>query len=165
MSPKPWEILSLIVFLSTGLPTVGTAQEDQTTFEERSPRSAFLRSLVLPGWGQWYVGGTAQKIRGAVYLAGETALVGLFIDKSLDVDRLTGERALLPDPRQPERLVLEREITLARERREDFLFYGVALLLFNAADALISAHLHNFRGNVTFEGEELALRVGVRILW
>ena len=41
--------------------------------QQKSPGGAVLRSLLVPGWGQFYNG---QKIKAAIVCAGEVALIG-----------------------------------------------------------------------------------------
>jgi hypothetical protein len=111
------------------------------TVRRISPQGAFVRSLVLPGWGQSAVGSPG---RGAVYFALETASLWMvyksqrklhFARRNQEYLREVGE---LEEDRQTG-LVNSRE-----EQLEDWITLSGFLLLFNAADAFVSAHLVDF---------------------
>jgi hypothetical protein len=111
------------------------------TVRRISPKGAFVRSLVLPGWGQSAVGSPG---RGAVYFALETASLWMvyksqrklhFARRNQEYLREVGE---LEEDRQTG-LVNSRE-----EQLEDWITLSGFFLLFNAADAFVSAHLVDF---------------------
>lgn len=127
-----------------------------------SPLGAFLRSLILPGWGHAAVGAYA---RGGFYvLADASTGWGLFKSSTFlkqahelearrveDVRRrLTADGITDPDSvtaaidgdngvRDARDLVESR-----REQREDWLALGIFLLFLGGADAFVSAHLADF---------------------
>lgn len=125
-------------------PAPATARADTAaadTVRRISPKGAFVRSLVLPGWGQSAVGSPG---RGAVYFALETASLWMvyksqrklhFARRNQEYLREVGE---LEEDRQTG-LVNSRE-----EQLEDWITLSGFLLLFNAADAFVSAHLVDF---------------------
>lgn len=108
-------------------------------------RGAFLRSLVLPGWGQAYVGATS---RGALYFALEAGSVWMAYS--------TGRR--LADARQTDDLLRDAgvlgldedsDLVISREgQREDWVAISIFLLLFSGADAYVAAHLADFDAHV-----------------
>ena len=111
------------------------------TVRRISPKGAFLRSLVLPGWGQSAVGSPG---RGAIYFALETGSLWMvyksqrklhFARRNQEYLREVGE---LEEDRQTG-LVNSRE-----EQLEDWITLSGFFLLFNAADAFVSAHLVDF---------------------
>ena len=51
-----------------------SAQELNQEFEEKSPRGAFLRSLVMPGWGHQYIDKTDWK-RGQYHMAADAVMI------------------------------------------------------------------------------------------
>ncbi|MDR0786957.1 MAG: DUF5683 domain-containing protein [Gemmatimonadota bacterium] len=112
--------------------------EVQTPF---SPRGAFLRSLVLPGWGQSYVGAPG---RGAVYFALASATGWMAYtahrqksDAIAQRDWLRGSGAIGFDD--------ETVLTSARSQQfEDWTALTVFLFLFAGADAYVSAYLSDF---------------------
>ena len=126
-----------------------------------SPRSAFLRSLVLPGWGQSSIGAPG---RGAVYFALESG--------SLWMVYKSGQK--LQEARELERIMhadgrLEPERTLGlvkarRNEREDWITLSVFWFFFSGADAYVAAHLRDFDTHVDVEpgpqgGTQLRLNV------
>lgn len=110
-----------------------------------SPRSAFLRSLVLPGWGQSVLGAPG---RGGVYFALEAGSLWMLyktaqkLDEAYEIERIaraTGE--IRADQKHP--LVRERE-----NQREDWFTLAIFWLFFSGADAFVAAHLQDFEVRV-----------------
>ncbi len=86
----------IVCFLLVGLmlmPVVSTAQmlDSQPEFlkEQPSPRGAFLRSLVLPGWGHQYVDAN-NWTRGKVHLAADITMILSYIGLNTRVNTLEG---------------------------------------------------------------------------
>jgi hypothetical protein len=142
---------------STIIPSVRQARR-------KSPGGALLRSLVLPGWGQFYTG---HGIRGTITAVAETAfLTGMVIkfrDRADLRDRLSAlERENGPEwpVDDPLRVQLNRQIKDAQQSGGDYLAYGATALVLGMIDAYVSAHLYNFdrhfalspsgRGRLTF---------------
>jgi len=133
----------------------------EVEFPGISPRSAFVRSLVLPGWGQASVGSPA---RGAVYFGMEVGSLWM-LQKSAgrlrqarerdDLLRAVGE--LGPTERS--------EVTASRQReREDWFTLAVFTLFFAAADAYVAAWLQDFDAEVgVLPQPEGALRFQVAV--
>jgi hypothetical protein len=106
-----------------------------------TPRGAFLRSLILPGWGQSELGATG---RGGIYFTLEAGSLWMYF-KSAEklqeareletIARETGE--IGPDAKHP--LVRDRE-----NQREDWLTLSIFWLFFSGADAFVAAHLQDF---------------------
>ena len=96
-----------------------SAASSSRTGPLRSPRAAAFRSVVLPGWGQFY---NARPIKGGVIAAAEVAsFVGIVIRKR----HLDREKAV--DPSAP--------------RRNVFIFTALGLIFYSAVDAYVDAHL------------------------
>lgn len=106
-----------------------------------SPRGAFLRSLVIPGWGQAVTGAPN---RGAVYFAMEVGSVWMVYNSRL---RLRDARVMDQARRDAGDLDPEQVSDLVRSREnqvEDWTTFAVFMLFFSAADALVSAYLADF---------------------
>jgi hypothetical protein len=127
-----------------------------------SPRGAFLRSLVIPGWGHAEV---ASYARGAFYFTFEAASVFMILKTRYSLSRARDRNRLLEatttarlqaagitDPGELETALGEdpavedsRALVEAREnQREDWVALGLFLLLLGGADAYVSAHLADF---------------------
>ncbi|HEV2150600.1 MAG TPA: hypothetical protein VGR37_24595 [Longimicrobiaceae bacterium] len=118
-----------------------TAAAEADTVDGVSPRGAFLRSLVLPGWGQSAVGSPG---RGAIYFALEAGSLWMVYKSHRKLGFARRSQASL---RETGEVSEERQIPLvnAREQQlEDWITLSGFLLLFNAADAFVAAHLVDF---------------------
>jgi len=126
-----------------------------------SPRSAFLRSLVLPGWGQSSIGAPG---RGAVYFALESGSLWMVYKSG---QKLQEAKELQRARHEDGSLELERTLPLVRARqneREDWITLSVFWFFFSGADAYVAAHLRDFDSHVEVEpgpqgGTQLRLSV------
>ena len=123
-------------------PALGPTPPDTVVEVDRvSPRGAFLRSLVLPGWGQAVVGAPG---RGGVYFALESGTLWM----------LFRTRARLNDARAEERLLRDSGIlgpdasfglvSAREEQQQDWLVLAIFWLFFAGADAFVAAQLRDF---------------------
>ncbi len=135
-------------------------------FSGITPRGAFIRSALIPGWGHAEVGAYG---RGAFYFLVE-ALSGFMIAKTQSRLSLARNRVRLrestltarilasgvEDPTEIEDLLAEDEVLedlrgleAARgDQREDWVALGVFFLFLGGADAYVSAQLMYFPGAV-----------------
>ena len=106
-----------------------TAQENEIAAANDSlpvnPRSALLRSAVIPGWGQWHNGHPWK----AAFFAG--AASGLLASALVEVRSLDDVTT-----------AAERE-TRSNRRNTRFLYFGLTVTL-AAIDAFVDAHLAGF---------------------
>jgi hypothetical protein len=113
-----------------------------------SPGQAFVRSLVLPGWGQSSIGAPG---RGAVYFALEAGSLWMVyksdrkLNEAHEEDRILREQGLLEEG-QVSPLTRDR-----RAQREDWITLSVFWLFFSGADAFVAAHLRDFDEHVGVE--------------
>ena len=97
--------------------TTATASDTSSAPSPRkSPRSAALRSLALPGWGQFY---NDRPIKGGILAAACAASVAGIVIRQRQLSREP------PDP--------------AQSRRNIFVFTTVGLLFYGAVDAYVDA--------------------------
>lgn len=123
--------------------TQGTTTSADTLGQTQgvSPRGAFIRSLILPGWGQSAVGAPG---RGGVYFALESGSLWMLyrtqqrLSDARSQERFLRENRLL-GPQEQFPLVEARE-----EQRQDWLVLSVFWLFFAGADAYVAAHLRDF---------------------
>lgn len=130
----------------------------------KSPGGALLRSLVLPGWGQFYTG---HKIRGSLAAVLETAFFAEAFVKYRDRNRLRDRLSELEIERgsdwpvdDPERVALNARIKSAGQKGGDYLTYGLTTLLLSMIDSYVSAHLYRFERNFQVSlGSRIALSI------
>ncbi len=112
------------------------ASKDSTKVQ-KSPTGALLRSLVLPGWGQWY---NDQKIKAGIVVAAQATLIGFrfyFHNQASQFEKGSPEYNFYLD-------------------RRNFMYWLMAgVVVLSMLDAYIDAHLYNFD-----TGPDLALRFG-----
>ncbi len=90
-----------------------TTHADSVTV--KSPMGALGRSMLVPGWGQWY---NERPIKGAVIFSTELFLGGA--------------------------MVYEQRRTLDRQQRNTYFLWFLGVFLYNIADAYVDAHLYGF---------------------
>lgn len=134
-----------------------------------STRAAFIRSLIIPGWGH---AGTESYFRGGVFVAAQTSAYWMVwksvsqrqearrlrsVEKSIAMDRLRAQGIMDPDSL---RFLAEQDPALEfwdtlLERRdeqvEDWIFLSAFLALLGAVDAFVAAHLWDFPEALTME--------------
>jgi hypothetical protein len=136
------------------LPQSAAAQDPLATAEPAdsaapgpgvSAVGAFARSVVLPGWGQAYVGSPG---RGAVYFAMEAGTAWMTyktwrqLEEARDVQGWMRDSGLLL---QTEKL----DLVDAREQQfEDWVTLSIFVLLFSGIDAFVTAQLADFDEHV-----------------
>lgn len=149
-----------------------------------TPRGAFIRSGLIPGWGHAKVGAHA---RGAFYFTAEAAAAFMVfktqtrikqtqarLDLREGVIRKRQEATGETDPDRIEAALLEdaqvedlRALKESRlDQREDWLALGIFLMLIGGVDAYVSAHLAEFPTALVVEptpggGMEVGLSISV----
>jgi len=114
---KSWEIPVEIDSLASKNDTVKTSV--------RSPTSAMIRSIIFPGWGQWY----NKKYFKAVFAFG--AEVGLLANSIYLNQKYVASKT-----------ELDREFYINNRNLSNWYLLGV--ILFSMADAFVDAHLADF---------------------
>lgn len=138
-----------------GIAAAGAAQEPEAAppaavevEEPETPisgRGAFIRSLVLPGWGQAYVGAPG---RGAIYFAMEAGSAWMVYKTYQQLNEARDAQAWL---REVGRLPVDEKLDVVESREEqleDWLAISIFLLLFSGADAYVTAQLADFDEHV-----------------
>jgi hypothetical protein len=122
-------------------PPVTAGQDDEAPDIPFSPRGAFLRSLVLPGWGQAYVG---APVRGAVYFTIASGGVWMSYVARRQLADARREQYWLREAGRIEPNQ-ETDIALAREQQfEDWAALTLFIFFFAGADAYVSAYFADF---------------------
>ena len=148
-------------------PLAGTPQDSTQAVETPgsagpSAGGAFVRSLVIPGWGQAAAGSPG---RGAFYFTVESVALWMILKSNqllgtasdvLDMRRLGATERLMGDPMvDPLDLptLLEADLgvvsaleleEIRRQQREDWIAFAVFFLLLGGADAFVTTHLADF---------------------
>ncbi len=125
-----------------------TSLEQQKLTAHRSPMGALLRSVAVPGWGQFY---NQKYLKSAVVFGVET----YFIYKAVDwwgktEDQYDLVQSLPADERSgPFNTYLSN-----RNRRNDFLWLTALSVFVSMFDAYVDAHLAGFDVDLTPEIED-----------
>jgi hypothetical protein len=114
----------LLATLLGGLPAFA-APGKADSLQVKSPTGAMLRSLALPGWGQWYNGRTFK----ALLVTG--AEVGLVTD-AIVLDHLATHSGNAVD----------RAFYL--DNKSLAIWWLAGVILYSMADAYVDAHLYHF---------------------
>lgn len=107
--------------------TTGALVVPTDTAHRVRPMGAFLRSLLIPGWGQAVTG---RRVTGVVFAAweGVTAMMTL---------KAQSEMHYLKEARSP-------NVSAKRQEVQDWIVLWVFNHLFSGAEAFVSAHLQDF---------------------
>ena len=149
-----------------------------------TPGGAFLRAVLVPGWGHVSIGANA---RAGVYFAIESAVAYGIIRTRRRISEVTSRTDFretllheelvtqgITDPNQIES-ALESDATLAdlkslgesrSDQQEDLVAFGLFLLFLSGADAFVSAHLKDFPDPIAIEGgptNDGRLEIGLRL--
>jgi hypothetical protein len=132
-----------LVLLLTAGTAWGQPAAPDSSVAMPSPRGAMLRSIVLPGWGQWYNG---RRFKAALAAGTEWTLIGMTIYEQRQWSR-TG-------------------IITHETRRNNYQwFLGLAIML-SMTDAYVDAYLHRFDEQLDIHAwADPTGPVGVRIGW
>ncbi len=119
------------------LPSVVPAESPESSEDtggRPSPMGSLVRSVVVPGWGQYTTG---HPVRGTIYLLAEAAALTLVFDSQSQV---RDARAATP----PDSVLIASRI----QAREDWIVAAAFIALVSGVDAWASAHLWGFEGEI-----------------
>ena len=139
------------------------APDSASAPRRHSAGGAFLRSVLIPGWGQATVG---SPDRGAFYFGVESMSLWMILKTSKTLEsardimalrraeaeaRVIGEGTVV-DPVEIANLVDEDEVVqdaeelveIRSQQKEDWLAVGIFFLFLGGADAFVAAHLADF---------------------
>jgi hypothetical protein len=161
-------LLFLALLLGTGTvaaqePTPGIPRPEEVEFAPppRAPFGAFARSVLIPGWGQAWVG---AHTRGGVYFAMEAGSLWMVYRTRRKLAEAEAQEAWLREMgrlREGERSPLVRA---RRDQREDWTTLAVFILFLSGADAFASAYLADFGERVqVIPEEDGAFRIGTTV--
>jgi hypothetical protein len=121
----------------------------------KSPWGAVVRSLVVPGWGQWY---NERPLKAGVYLASDVTMLAVYFQRDRKVSRIekrrkSVDRQLRTDPflTQEQKQILSArfgdltdDLDTALNRRNLFGWFFAISHLLSLMDAYTDAHLFRF---------------------
>jgi hypothetical protein len=107
----------------------------------KSPTKAMIRSLLVPGWGQFYNG---KKFKGTFVAAAEIgSAVAFFVRR----DQINHEAQLAGQP----------------PKRNFFLLSTLGIVFYSVVDAFVDAHLDDFDwGQLTYHPDSRTVIFGLR---
>ncbi len=136
-----------------------------------SPKGAFLRSLLVPGWGQSRLDrGTA----GALFVTIEVGAVAMLINSRRELAaarRARGDSVFVgysdDDPPLPiyEPAFLSDRVRSRRQQVEDWAAIVIANHLLSGLDALIAAHLWDLPAEVSLRSTEQGTAAVATLRW
>ena len=168
------------VIVGPEVPVATVAEGDTTTRQPMSPRGAFIRSMILPGWGQaafdahfrggvffaGWVGNWFMNFRNAVRLSEAKDIYGMrkreLADSLIAVspnpdstaaaiaENGVGEQVIFADA--PANLWRKR-VRAREEQREDWIAWTLFWILASGVDGYVTAHLSDFPAAIDLEPE------------
>ena len=123
--PRP--LSSQVPDTTAAVVTTGALVVPTDTTHRIRPMGAFLRSLVLPGWGQAVTG---RRVTGALFTTWEGVTVMMTLKAQSEVHYLKESRS--------------SNVGAKRQEVQDWIVLWVFNHLFSAAEAFVSAHLQDF---------------------
>ena len=161
-----------------------TVPKDTTVRRSHVPRNAFLKALVLPGWGHFSIGSekrgifyvalegsswfmlvkTLRKLSDAKNTEGEfRQLARDSLDALMAVDSAARVRLQIPGAydaavaANPNVVGAGNLVTARKQQRQDWITYTLFFTFFSAADAYVTAQLKAFPADITVKPGDAAL--------
>ncbi len=123
---------------------------------QKSPTGAIARSLIIPGWGQFYV---EEYWKTPIFL-GAAGVLGWFIyDNHV---KFTDAKDLVESTSEddPYYDIYKADREFFRDSRDQSAFYLLAVYAISAVDAYVNAHLYDFDvSDENVESASLDLRI------
>lgn len=135
-------LLFSINSLSQGIDSL-EVNEDESKQElnfTKSPSEAVYKSLIFPGWGQFY---TEDYWKIPIVTGAFTTLIYLAILNHQDYQEFRDLEFSLPEG-DLQRLQAKSNKEFYQDQRDQLIFYTVGVYLIAAIDAYVAAHLFDF---------------------
>ncbi|MCP4633048.1 MAG: hypothetical protein GY855_08975 [candidate division Zixibacteria bacterium] len=132
-----------------------TFTDDYNKLFKPNPTGALLRSVVIPGWGQFY---NKKYIKAGVVAAGESILLYYLIDnwkKVKDYEKKFN-KAELDSPEQADAFANWQHHT---DERNKYIWFTTAAIFLSMFDAFVDAHLISFE----YEMKEDLKQAGLKL--
>lgn len=129
---------------SISVDTLGKTTPKEEFPMSKSPMGAIVRSLILPGWGQFYV---EDYWKTPIFLGGAGALVGIIIwNHDYYIDYQDQYDYLIAN--EPENTLeidlMKKKKEFYRDQRDMSGFFLLSVYVLAAIDAYVGAHLYDF---------------------
>ncbi len=118
--------------------TITKVSQPDTLLEKKSPMGALLRSVVFPGWGQFY---NRKYFKGVVVFGAETTFITL---AAIEWSRMNKHKKNFQNPDYPDRYWEFEQFEFYEDRRNLFLWITAGIVFLSMFDAYVDAHLYNF---------------------
>lgn len=116
------------------------ASANEPTPLEKSPTGAVLRSLVLPGWGQYY---NEDYWKVPISLGSAAFFTYQIFDYQQQCSDAENELNLLEDD-DPNVSLYQRRVDFYSDKRDEAALYLGVVYVISALDAYVGAHLSSF---------------------
>ncbi|MDD3125655.1 MAG: DUF5683 domain-containing protein [Candidatus Kapabacteria bacterium] len=110
---------------------------------QKSPTGAIVRSLILPGWGQYYVE-SYWKIPLFLGAAGTCAYFIIDNNNSFNAKKDQIAKLASENPNDPYLDLYKRQREVYRDNRDQATFFLAGVYILAAVDAYVGAHLFDF---------------------
>jgi hypothetical protein len=127
---------TVVADTSGGLPEIANRMKPPA-----SPTGAAVRSLILPGWGQYTL---HKPIMAGAFLASELVWAGLAIKEHREISNL---RTL----RLTDTTITDAQITVHTQKREDWLFILALNHMISGIEAYVTGHFWDFPKNLSIQ--------------
>ena len=111
---------------------------------KRSPRAAMYRSIIFPGWGQWY---NKKRFKSALIFTAETSVIaGIIIQNH----RLSTS-------------ITEQQRIFFKDDRNKFIWWLGGVIIFSMLDAYVDAYLQNFDLDMNINRQDNTTTASVKL--
>jgi signal transduction histidine kinase len=121
-----------------GEPARIEVSRSDTLFERKSPMGALLRSVALPGWGQFY---NKKYFKSAVVFGAETTFITL---AAIEWHRMNKHKRNFQNLDHPDRYWEFEQFQFYEDQRNLYLWITAGIVFLSMFDAYVDAHLYNF---------------------
>ncbi len=118
-----------------------TKAKSDDLYMSKSPTGALVRSLIIPGWGQYYV---ESYWKAPIFILGAGTLVYFIASNHSEFVKYNDKYNGLADKNTIEGLNLKSKKEFYRDNRDMSAFYLLAVYALSAVDAYVDAHLFDF---------------------
>lgn len=141
----PVHLRAQLISYNTRSAKYGAYLQQDTLRIKKSPKAAMYRSLVFPGWGQWY---NEKKFKSVLVFAAETSVIaGICVQHHRFSNSIS-----------------EQERNFYKDDRNKFVWWLGGVIIFSMLDAYVDAYLQNFDldMNITQKGGTATASIELR---